>query len=240
MNDRSKDRALRLMESADKPINMFYRGSSMRPTLSAPALLEIEPYQGRSIQCGDVIVFYPPQEEEPVAHRVVSLDDRGIKTRGDARNEPDLYVLTPQNVIGQVVYARAGKKRRRIHGGAVGRAIGRWLRIRAALGKGCSAPLRSVYHLLGRSGMFRVWLPARLRIRVLAFNRADGKELHLFMGKRLIGQLPVGETSWRIKPPYKLFVDELYLPRGDREDSPIVGNPAPQSGGGANSCDKAR
>lgn len=59
------------------------------------------------------------------------------------------------------------------------------------------------------------------------------------MGRRLVGHLPVGETTWRIKPPYKLFVDELDLPRGERENCRIVGDPEPRSDAKANSSNQA-
>lgn len=222
-------------EFADKPTNLFYRGSSMSPTLKSGALLDIVPYRGRSVQCGDVIAFYPPHEKGPVVHRVVSRDAQAIRTRGDATSAPDPYVLNPENIIGQVVYAHTGRMKRRIQGGRLGRAIGQWMRIRGALKKELAVPLRSVYRLLGRSGIFRIWIPARLRPRILAFNQPGGKELHLFMGRGLIGRLPVGEASWQIEPPYRLFVDELDLPRGDRESPRVSGDPMPRSRSKANS-----
>lgn len=232
--------ALHFEEFADRPTNLIYRGSSMSPTLKSPALLDVVPYRGRNVQCGDVIAFYPPHGEETVVHRVVSRDAQGIKTRGDASGAPDPYVLNLENIIGQVVCARSGSKQRRIRGGRLGGAIGRWLRIRAALKRGLAVPLRSAYHLLGRSGIFRLWIPARLRTKILAFNRPGGTELHLLMGKRLIGRLPVGEASWKIKPPYRLFVDERDLPRGDRESPRVSSDPTPRSRCKANSCHHTR
>jgi hypothetical protein len=240
ISEHQRRRSVHFGESADSPTSMFYRGSSMSPTLTAPALLRIAPYGEREVQCGDVIVFCPPQSDEPVVHRVVARDARGIRTRGDACADVDPYLLGPEHIIGQVVYVHRRGKEKRIHGGRRGRVIGRWLRIRRALTRGLVVPLRSVYRLLGRSGIFRIWIPARLQPRILAFNRVGGRELHLFMGRRLIGRLEVGDACWRITPPYRLFVNELDLPRGDHEHPPVSSDPPPRSRSNGNSCPHPR
>jgi len=60
-----------------------YVGPSMNPLLMGGDGLHIVPYKGRPIRPGDVIVFIRPGGETKVVHRVVSVDSRGIKTRGD-------------------------------------------------------------------------------------------------------------------------------------------------------------
>lgn len=213
MDQQLRMRALKFEKpTLRKCTHLFYRGDSMSPTLKFPALLEIEPCRGRNVECGDVIVFNSPDREGRVVHRVVSRDAQGIRTRGDASSKADSYLLRPENIVGQVVYARTGMKRRRIHGGRVGRAIARWLRVRKALKRVLAMPLRSAYDMLSRSGIFRIWIPARFRMKIMAFNRPEGRELHLFMGRRLIGHRPAGKASWLIKPPYRLFVEVLELP----------------------------
>jgi len=65
----------------------------MNPTLKAPDLLQVVPYQGKEIHRGDVIVFRPPGSKGMVVHRVISVDAQGVRTRGDKNSELDLWIL---------------------------------------------------------------------------------------------------------------------------------------------------
>jgi hypothetical protein len=65
-------------------------------------------------------------------------------------------------------------------------------------------------------------------MRILTFDRPGGRELHLFMGRRLIGRRPAGKASWLIKPPYRLFVEEFDLPEADFEILRVSSEHAPR------------
>ncbi len=68
---------------------------SMRPTISPGDLAVTEAVPVSSLKVGDVIVFYPPAgSTEPVLHRIVSIDNGVIKTRGDANNVDDPWQVT--------------------------------------------------------------------------------------------------------------------------------------------------
>ena len=68
---------------------------SMRPTISPGDVAVTEAVSVSSLKVGDVIVFYPPGvTAEPVMHRIVSLDNGLIKTRGDANNVDDPWQVT--------------------------------------------------------------------------------------------------------------------------------------------------
>ena len=63
---------------------------SMRPTVSPGDMVITQTVPANSLRVGDVIVFFPPASStEPVMHRIVSLDNGVIKTRGDANNVDD-------------------------------------------------------------------------------------------------------------------------------------------------------
>ena len=68
---------------------------SMRPTISPGDVAVTQAVPVSSLKVGDVIVFYPPGvTSEPVMHRIVSLENGLIKTRGDANNADDPWQIT--------------------------------------------------------------------------------------------------------------------------------------------------
>jgi signal peptidase len=69
---------------------------SMRPTISPGDLAITQGVPTASLQVGDVIVFTPPAESEPVIHRIASLDGDVITTKGDANRVADSWRLTLQ------------------------------------------------------------------------------------------------------------------------------------------------
>ena len=63
---------------------------SMRPTASPGDVAVTQAVRVSSLKVGDVIVFYPPGvTSEPVMHRIVSLVNGVITTRGDANSVND-------------------------------------------------------------------------------------------------------------------------------------------------------
>jgi signal peptidase I len=68
---------------------------SMRPTISPGDVAVTQAVPVSSLKVGDIIVFYPPGvTAEPVMHRIVSIDNGLIKTRGDANNVEDPWQVT--------------------------------------------------------------------------------------------------------------------------------------------------
>jgi signal peptidase len=68
---------------------------SMRPTVSPGDMVITQTVPASSLRVGDVIVFFPPTSStEPVMHRIVSMDNGVIKTRGDANNVDDPWQVT--------------------------------------------------------------------------------------------------------------------------------------------------
>ncbi len=73
--------------------------NSMRPTFSAGDVVVTRAIPVASVQVGDVIDFQPPNESTPVIHRVTSVRDGVITTRGDANpvDDPWQVVLAGAN-----------------------------------------------------------------------------------------------------------------------------------------------
>ena len=79
-----------------------YSGPSMNPTLKAGDSLRVAPYENTRINVGDVVVFHTPERERHVTHRVISVDSRGVRTRGDNNNKTDSWLLRPDEIIGRI------------------------------------------------------------------------------------------------------------------------------------------
>ncbi len=197
----------------DTSKSIVYIGPSMNPVLKAPDILQVLPYRGEKIQRGDVIVFLPPGSEDMVVHRVISVNAQGIKTRGDKNSDIDPWILSPDRIVGRVVWAQWGNRRRSIHGGLAGRSYSLGVRAVRMLDSKISSLLHPAYHRLARRGILRRWLPARMQARVLSFDRSTGMELQLLMGRRVIGRLLAGTNQWMIQRPFRLFINEASLPR---------------------------
>ena len=189
-----------------------YNGPSMNPTLKPGDRLRVTPYENNRIRVGDVVVFHTPEGKRQVTHRAVSVDSRGVKTRGDNNNNIDSWVLPPEEIIGRVVSANRGKKSISIYGSTRGMiyASAQWSIKRA--NRTISRVLHPAYRWLAESGIFRRALPQRARPRILCFTRPEGIDMQLLMGKWIIGRRKPEWEQWQVRRPFRLFVNEVSLP----------------------------
>lgn len=194
------------------PSNVNYTGPSMNPTLRAGDGLCVIPYGDKKIRIGDVVVFRHPEGQDNIVHRVVSVNSRGVRTRGDNNTDIDPWVLRPEDIIGRVVSAQRTHRNVSIHGGAWGRALALVLWTKKHANSTVSRILHPAYHLLARSGLFRKCLPFHRKTRVFSFTRPEGKELQLLLGNRVIGRRLPGRDQWQIARPFRLLLDETSLP----------------------------
>lgn len=206
--------------SEDSPIPVVYTGPSMNPTLREPDLLEVVPYGGKAVRVGDVIHYHPPGGGRAVVHRVVRVTPGGLRTRGDNNREEDPYVVPLSAVMGRVVAAERGGRRRTVAGGPMGRIQRHAARLEQAVLRTAERLLHRTYHGLARTGLFRYVLPPRLNPRLVAFETRAGRRLKVMMGQHAVAHYDVRDKKWRIRRPFRLFVDEASLPRPD------VGPPA--------------
>ncbi len=190
----------------------IYTGPSMNPTFRTLDGLQIIPYHGRTIRPGDVIVFNPPGLSRKVTHRVVSIDSQGIRTRGDNNPYDDPWLLTPDQVLGRVVCAQRRNLRLRIYGGLIGRLYVTAVRATHLIEVKISTLLHPVYHRLARTDIFRLWLPALVKTRILSFSRPNGTELQLVIGHCVLGRRLPKQNQWQIRRPFRLLFNEASLP----------------------------
>jgi len=74
---------------------------SMAPLIAPGDLIVSEAYT-KNITVGDVIVFTPPNTNKPYVHRVISVSDSGIRTKGDNSN-PDSWLLKDKQIQGKAI-----------------------------------------------------------------------------------------------------------------------------------------
>ncbi|MFC2172824.1 signal peptidase I [Acidobacteriota bacterium] len=203
------------------PNLIFYKGSSMYPTLKPGDIMQVDPYNDGMIRRGDVIVFKCPEEDRQITHRVVSVDSRRIRTQGDNNSEVDPYHTNCQNILGRVNCIQRGTKYLAVPGGLRGnlhvgclwflRRLNSLNMIRITKST-LSSILRFITITALQTGTRNRWLSDRTKFNILAFNRPEGKELHLHMGRHFIGRCYPGENSWQIRWPFLHFVPESCLP----------------------------
>jgi hypothetical protein len=186
----------------------------MNPTLHESDLLEIVLYDDRAVRTGDVIVIALPDEDRLIVHRVVRVKSKGVCTQGDNNASEDGWYLEPDRVIGQVVAAWRGRRRRGIAGGRKGRVWALAVRGRLVLGRMASALLRTIYHKLARSGVVRRFAPAFLKPRLVVFQAGEQQRLRLLLGRRIVGEFKPLWKKWHFRRPFRLLVDEAALPHG--------------------------
>lgn len=196
---------------------MAYTGSSMSPALKALDTIHVLLCEGKQIRRGDVIVFSPPDSKDMVVHRVVSISDRGLMTRGDNNNEIDPWSLSSERIIGRVVRAQRKNRLLTIYGGTRGLLYASAVRFFCNFDFVISFFLHPLYHRLAETGLLRRWLPDGMHTRVLSFNRSDGMEFQFIMAGHVIGRLLPGRNEWFIRRPFRLFVDEASLPQPDQK-----------------------
>jgi signal peptidase I len=73
---------------------------SMRPTMSPGDLAVTQSVPIGSLRVGDVIVFIPPHETQPVIHRIASRQGDVITTKGDANGVADPWHVRLQGATG--------------------------------------------------------------------------------------------------------------------------------------------
>jgi len=185
---------------------LYGTGISMFPTLRVGDSLNVIAYGNRKIYPGDVVLFRGYGHD--VVHRVIAVNPDGIITQGDNNAGPDEPILS-ESIIGCVISIRRGNRTLKIHGGKRGLLIAKFLRIKKAFSLKISRMLHPIYHALADSSIFRIM---RFETQILCFERPEGTEMQLLLCKRVIAKRHAGSNEWKIRRPFRLFIDETSLP----------------------------
>jgi signal peptidase I len=195
-------------------------GASMNPTFSEEDLLEVSPYGDTQIRAGDVILCRPPGAERLVVHRVVTATPNGVRTRGDNNALVDPWLLQPGDVVGRVVAARTGKRRRTIPGGRSGALLAGWIRRRRPFAAALARLLHPAYHELADLGLVQALVPAAWRPRVAVFEAGSERRLRLLVGRRVVGYYDPRQGRWHIRRPFRLLITPHSLPSAPTLETP--------------------
>jgi hypothetical protein len=204
------------MISGNGPLKkIIYIGPSMYPLFRNLDTLFISPYHGQPLQPGDVIVFKCRTEnkETIITHRIFSKGHTGIITKGDNNGNIDLLPVNTEDILGIVRYARRCGRTINVYGGVRGRAYARSASAFMGMKALLSRLLMNTYHMLSTSGIFRISLPANIKTSIINLQRPDGVEQQLVVGRLIIGKRRAGSDRWGIMPPFRLFINEMSLPK---------------------------
>jgi signal peptidase I len=197
---------------SDRIQSITYTGGSMNPILRDGDGLIVKPYGFGKRRVGDVVVFHHPEDDQIVIHRIVSVGKDTICTRGDHNTQLDPWILEPGEIIGKVVSAWRGNRKVRVINGLAGHIHTLAFRTCIKMDKLVSSFLHPSYRWLSRKRLVRRLMGGNSRIRILSLQRPHGVEYQLLFRNRPIGRRRPGSSTWEIKRPYRLLIDDSTLP----------------------------
>jgi len=80
---------------------------SMEPKLKVGSVVVTRPVKAEDIKVGDIITFYSPLKERLTSHRVIAVEQGSsfdFRTKGDASEDADPFLISAQNVVGKVCF----------------------------------------------------------------------------------------------------------------------------------------
>jgi signal peptidase I len=173
----------------------------MLPTFKPGQVLYIRPHE-RAIKPGDVVVF--SRGNEYVVHRVIAISQDGISTRGDNNPYDDLWLLTPDQVLGVVEKAENWDKTRAVKGGtpALLKAKARW-EFNALYTK--SLPwMGAPYRWFKSIGwIHKVWHPQITRIQV---HTSEGELIKYVVRGSTVATWYPQQNRFICRKPYDLVI----------------------------------
>lgn len=183
-------------------------GPSMYPTLKPGDGIEFCPYKTPSeMRVGDVIVYPHPNGTMDVVHRIIAVRDGVVITRGDNNNKIDPYNVHFDHITGKVTGAKRRRRRISIKGGKSGFFIHKLMLFRKYARPYALAPFRFISNRIAASGLFNMFHSA-LDLKIVQIQRNHDSLRILVSGNRAIGKQMAGSGEWRIRFPYKLFINK--------------------------------
>lgn len=85
---------------------MTVTGSSMEPTITARDVILVDTTEKQPV-IGDIVSYHHTFEENErliVTHRIVGIEKGSYRTKGDAYADPDGYMVSPEDVVGVMLF----------------------------------------------------------------------------------------------------------------------------------------
>jgi signal peptidase I len=186
-------------------------GPSMYPTLRNGDGLKLEKYKNRKdIQKGDIIVYPHPEKNFDVVHRIINFAGTNIITRGDNNNKIDPYFVTYEDIIGKVISARRKAKTIHLKNGPHGYLIHKLMLFRRFTVRNFFFPLRVLSSATAKLQIFN-FLDPLIKTRKIIIKSNNSEKTLLVYKNSVIGKKMSEENDWKIKFPYKFFINKRKL-----------------------------
>lgn len=81
--------------------------SSMEPRLKVGSMAVTRPAEPEEVKVGDIILFHSPLGGKLISHRVIAVQQTSslqFRTKGDANEDPDPFIVPAENVVGRVCF----------------------------------------------------------------------------------------------------------------------------------------
>jgi hypothetical protein len=199
-----------------------YLGTSMNPTFRDSDLLEVTANKKNEIRVGDVIAFRTYYCEDYIIHRVVEVERRGIKTRGDSNDSVDPFWVQPHHIVGKVFSLWRGQRSIKVLNSMPGFIWSYFIRTMRGLDQAISPKIHMLYHSLSSYHDIMRLLPADFQPQVQRFS-SEGKDYYkVVINGNVVGCYRQDLEEWQIKRPYRLLVGEKRLARiKEREEGSV-------------------
>jgi hypothetical protein len=189
-----------------------YRGRSMWPAFQNGDLLEVQPLTLQELCVGDCITYRLNDCETLVTHRIITIHDGSIRTRGDALPWADDLSVNASQLVGQVIGCFRLGCLNQVRGGKQGRLLGGFYHYAGRLDPQRDARGGRIARLL-RSSL--QWLAAELYRRgtMLEFGCIDkGLSHYWHVGQRPWASFDHSQGYWQVPWPQSLLIDPNRLP----------------------------
>jgi signal peptidase I len=203
-----------------KEDSLFYSGRSMAGTFREGDRLEIKKNKINEIKPGDVAVFISAKEGEKethCVHRVVSLEEKRLITRGDNNPLNDEDRVTEINFIGQVTHCERDGRTRKIRNGRLGLMKARILHGRLLVIKAAKFILRKPYRMVKKTGIVaKFWRP---KIETIYFATQDGPLIKYVHKGKIVASCWTDTNRWWFRRPYDFIVEPKLTSRKQSQTS---------------------
>lgn len=87
--------------AGDTQYEPVYTGS-MEPAIPVGSVVVIKPVDPETLKEGDIICF-KLSGLTSITHRIINITNEGFITKGDANEDPDMWTVKKENVIGKLI-----------------------------------------------------------------------------------------------------------------------------------------
>lgn len=184
-------------------------GPSMYPTLKSGDGLILYTYTSfDDVNIGDIIIYPHPEKPFDVVHRIIKKKDNEVITRGDNNNKIDPYFIEYESIIGKVISAKRESRSFELLSGRRGYLLHRLLIIKKFTQPFLVRPLSYISSKIAKFKIFN-FCHCLFTLEVVHIKRGDSHKYILQHKKKAIGTKSIETNNqWKIKFPYKLFINK--------------------------------